>query len=311
MLGILDVEPDMLNEFSESAQRELNFVDKIMNKEKIKDYHNMLTKTFRAIHMIKGNASLLNIEYFAQATHDFEDMISSIKKKSKINDEDIHPLREKLQELQKGIEEMENIIDRMGQVHAKKGDYKGVNTSSLLQSLENLINGFSNDLGKKIKFNHENFEGHIIPNKYHLLVKEILVQLIRNSISHGIEPPDERKRLNKPQYGIIELSTYKKNGTIEIRLRDDGRGIQIERLKETAIKSGRWKAEEIDQWSHQQIADLIFISGITTSEKANMLAGRGVGMDGVKHRIIEHQGEIHVHFDQDKYCEFEINLPEV
>ena len=80
-------------------------------------------------------------------------------------------------------------------------------------------------------------------------------------------------------------------------------------MKRRALESGKWKAEEIEQWNDQQIADLIFASGITTSKNIDMVSGRGVGMDGVKHRLSEHKGEIQVHFDQDKFCEFEILLP--
>jgi ligand-binding sensor domain-containing protein/HPt (histidine-containing phosphotransfer) domain-containing protein len=311
MLGILDVDPEMLNEFSESAQRELAFIDQIMNHEKIKDYQALLVKVHRAMHLIKGNAKLLNIDYFAQAAHQFEDLISEVQKKRKITPKDIEPLRVKLRELETGIEEMEKIIEKMGQVLTHKGGKKKTDARSLLLSLENLIKSFSSDLGKKIKFNYKKFKSQIIPSRYHLLVKEVLIQLIRNSISHGIEFPEERKRLKKPQYGKIEISTFKKNGSIGFRLRDDGRGIQIEKLRETALKTGKWKAEDINSWTNQQIAELIFKSGITTAKNVNMLAGRGVGMDGVVHRLQEYQGKINVHFAEGKYCEFEILLPAV
>jgi ligand-binding sensor domain-containing protein/signal transduction histidine kinase len=309
MLGILDVDPEMLNEFSESAQRELAFIDKIINHSEIEDYQALLVKVFRATHLIKGNAKLLNIDYFAQAAHQFEDMISEVQKKTHITDRDIDPLREKVRELETGIEEMERIIERMGQIHTQKGLKKGIDTGTLLQSLENLINSFSSDLGKKIKFNYKKFNGHIIPVKYHLLVKEVLIQLIRNAISHGIEFPEERKRLKKPQYGKIEISTFKKNGSIGFRLRDDGRGIQIKKLKEKALQSGKWDKEEIEKWDDNKTAELIFASGISTAEQVDMIAGRGVGMDGVIHRLKEYRGEIQVHFTEGQYCEFEIILP--
>jgi ligand-binding sensor domain-containing protein/signal transduction histidine kinase len=309
VLGILDVEPDMLTDFNESAKRELEFIDTILNRSEIEDYQKLLVKIFRSMHLIKGNAKLLNIDYFAEQAHQFENIITELQKIPDIKDQDLVLLREKLHELQTGMEEMENVIGRMGQLLTHKGGKKKTDTRSLLQSLENLINSFSNDMGKKIKFDYKNFNGHLIPSKYHLLVKEVLIQLVRNSISHGIELPEERERVKKPQYGKIEISTFKKNGSIGFRLRDDGRGLQIEKLKQKAVQSGKWKEEEINSWNDQQIAELIFTSGITTSDKVDMTAGRGVGMDGVKHRLQEHHGEIHVYFDKDKFCEFEITLP--
>jgi ligand-binding sensor domain-containing protein/signal transduction histidine kinase len=311
MLGILDVEPDMLNEFCESTHRELTFIDKILNQDEIADYENLLVKIHRAVHLVKGNAKLLNIDYIAQAAHKFEDIITAIQQKNQRTGDDLEQLRKYLNDLQNGLEEMELIIDRMAQLHTQRDAYKKPDARLLLKSLENLINSFSSDLGKKIKFNYKKFKSQIIPSRYHLLVKEVLIQLIRNSISHGIEFPEERKRLKKPQYGKIEISTFKKNGSIGFRLRDDGRGIQIEKLRETALKTGKWKAEDINSWTNQQIAELIFKSGITTAKNVNMLAGRGVGMDGVVHRLQEYQGKINVHFAEGKYCEFEILLPAV
>jgi len=309
MLSILDVEPQMLTDFSESTNRELEFIDEIMNRSEISDYNDLLIKVHRAVHLIKGNAKLLNIEYFAEQAHKFEDVIAEIQSRPKISNQEIEPLRKRLKEMQTGMEEMERIIEKMGQVLTHKDRRKKTDAKLLLQSLQNLISSFSSDLGKKIKFDYKNFRSNIIPDRYHLLVKEVLIQLVRNSISHGIETPEERKRLKKPIYGKIEISTFKKNGTVGFRLRDDGRGLQIEKLKERAVQSGKWKTEDIGRWGEKQIADLIFTSGITTSERADMISGRGVGMDGVKHRLKEHNGDIRIHFDREKYCEFEIILP--
>jgi ligand-binding sensor domain-containing protein/signal transduction histidine kinase len=311
ILGILDVEPDMLRDFNESARRELDFIDKSMNQLEIEDVQKLLVKIFRSMHLIKGNAKLLNIDYFAEQAHQFENIISETQQKSTLSEKDLRPLREKLHELQTGMDEMESVIGKMSQLTTHKGGKKRTDTRYMLQSLENLINSFSTDLGKKIKFQYSKFNGRMIPNKYHLLIKEVLIQLVRNSISHGIELPEERKRIKKPPFGKIEISTFKRNGSVGFRIRDDGRGLQIEKLRQKAIQSGKWKDEEIKNWNEQQIAELIFASGITTSDKVDMVAGRGVGMDGVKHRIQEHQGEIRVSFNKDQFCEFEIILPAV
>jgi ligand-binding sensor domain-containing protein/signal transduction histidine kinase len=309
ILGILNVEPEMLHEFSESAKRELEFIDSVLNGVKIQDYEGLLVKMYRATHLIKGNAKLLNIDYFAQSAHQFEDMISEVQKKTRIDEKDLEPLRGKLFELQTGIEEMEKVIERLGKVLKHKKGKRKTDTRALFRSLENLINSFSSDLGKKIKFSYKNFKHSLIPEKYHLLVKEVLIQLVRNSISHGIESPEERKRLRKPAVGKIEIATFKKDGNIGFRLRDDGRGIQLEKLKEKAVQSGKWDANEINKWDTKKVVDLIFTSGISTARFVGMVAGRGVGLEGVKHRIQEHHGEISVRFDQGKYCEFEICLP--
>ena len=310
MLSILDVEPKMLSDFTESANRELTFIDDIMNHAEIDDYNHLLVKVQRSIHLVKGNAKLLNIDFFAEQAHKFEDHVSDLLKSSdEINDNSIQPLRKRLAEIQTGMTEMESIIEKIGKVLSHKDKTKRTDAGMLLHSLENLINSFSSDLGKKIKFDYKNFKRDMIPERYHLLIKEVLIQLIRNSISHGIETPEERLKLKKPEFGVIEISTFKQNGTVGLKFRDDGRGLQIEKLKQRAINSGKWTAEEVEKWDRQHLAELIFASGITTSDTVDMVSGRGVGMDGVKHRLSEYKGKINVHFDPDKYCEFEILLP--
>jgi ligand-binding sensor domain-containing protein/signal transduction histidine kinase len=309
ILSILNVEPKMLSDFSESTNRELTFIDNIMNHDEIDNYHNLLVKVQRSIHLVKGNAKLLNIDYFANQAHEFEDYVSDLLKTKEIKEKDIEPLRKRLLEIQNGMTEMESIIEKIGKVLSHKHKTKRTDAGMLLHSLENLINSFSNDLGKKIKFDYKNFKRDIIPERYHLLIKEVLIQLVRNSISHGIETPEERQKLKKPEYGVIKISTFKHNDSVGLKFRDDGRGLQLEKLKQRAIESGKWAPEEVEKWDKQQLADLIFASGITTSDKVDMTSGRGVGMDSVKHRLVENNGKIIVHFDQDKYCEFEILLP--
>ena len=98
-------------------------------------------------------------------------------------------------------------------------------------------------------------------------------------------------------------------GNVGLRFRDDGRGLQLEKLKLRAIESGKWTAEEVEQWDNKKLADLIFASGITTADKVDMVSGRGVGMDGIKHRLSEYNGQIKVNCIEKKYCEFEILLP--
>jgi len=309
MLSILDVEPKMLGDFTESANRELIFIDKTLNASKIDDYNNLLAKVQRSIHLVKGNAKLLNIDYFAEKAHKFEDHVSELMSGEQITEKELEPLRKRLIEIQTGMTEMESIIERIGKVLSHKDGTKRTDAGMLLHSLENLINSFSRDLGKKIKFDYKNFQRDLIPERYHLLLKEVLIQLIRNSISHGIETPVERERLKKPQYGIIEISTFAENGNVGLRFRDDGRGLQLQKLKQRAIESGKWTAGEMENWNDQQLAELIFASGITTSETVDMVSGRGVGMDGIKHRLTEYNGRIQVKFDRDKFCEFEILLP--
>jgi len=91
--------------------------------------------------------------------------------------------------------------------------------------------------------------------------------------------------------------------------RDDGRGLQLDKLRDKARTSGHWSAEEIDSWTNQQVAEVIYKSGISTSEKAGLIAGRGVGMDLVKDKIDRLGGTIKINTKTGKFCEFTIKIP--
>jgi two-component system chemotaxis sensor kinase CheA len=128
-------------------------------------------------------------------------------------------------------------------------------------------------------------------------------------VSHGIEKIEERQTLNKPEVGVIELATAKKEDNFELIFSDDGRGIQFDKLREKALASERWDANEINQWDEAKIADLIFESGISTADGVDKTSGRGVGMDSVRERVENQNGKITINSKPGEYTHFHIFLP--
>jgi two-component system chemotaxis sensor kinase CheA len=92
-------------------------------------------------------------------------------------------------------------------------------------------------------------------------------------------------------------------------VRDDGRGLQLDKLRERAKASGKWTEDEINSWTKEQVIKTIFVSGISTSDTVDQISGRGVGMDIVDKELKTHHGTIDITFEEDKYCEFTIILP--
>jgi two-component system chemotaxis sensor kinase CheA len=176
-------------------------------------------------------------------------------------------------------------------------------------SLQNLVNTLAHDVDKKIELITEEFDAGLIPYRYRLLTRQILIQLIRNSVYHGIETADERELSGKDPVGSIEIISVRSENAISFRLIDDGRGLQLDKLREKALKSRRWTEAEIKGWDDQQIAQTIFASGISTLDSANLIAGRGIGLDVVKEKVNEAGGEISVNFEIGKFCEFTVRVP--
>ena len=203
---------------------------------------------------------------------------------------------------------LNNLINRIRNFQTYFRPKRSYENKLFIQSLQNLIKNMACDLKKEIKFLHKEFDPASIPYQHRLSIKEIMIQLIRNAIYHGIECPDERLSLNKSSFGSIEISSFVNNNTLELKFRDNGRGLQIEKLRQKAKIYGKWKKIEIDKWDDKKVAETIFFSGISTSENANFMAGRGGGMDIVKEKVYKLAGKIEVSFESGQFCEFIITL---
>ncbi len=136
-----------------------------------------------------------------------------------------------------------------------------------------------------------------------------LVHIIRNSIDHGIEPPDEREAKGKPRKGRIIISAYQKGTQIVIEVSDDGKGIDVENVKRKAISKGLITEEEAQRMSDETAINLIFLPGFSTKDVSTELSGRGVGMDVVKTNVAKLNGYAEVITKKDQGSTFKISLP--
>ncbi|HBI14159.1 MAG TPA: hybrid sensor histidine kinase/response regulator [Desulfobulbaceae bacterium] len=109
-----------------------------------------------------------------------------------------------------------------------------------------------------------------------------LTHIIRNCCGHGIETPEDRVRAGKPKTGLIRISAYHEAGRVNIKISDDGRGVDIVRIRRIVVEKGLKSESELEQMTHQDILNLVFLPGFSTMEKADGVSGRGVGMDVVK-----------------------------
>lgn len=136
-----------------------------------------------------------------------------------------------------------------------------------------------------------------------------LVHIIRNSIDHGIEPPEERISKGKPSKGKIVINAYQKGTQIVIDISDDGKGIDIEAVKAKAITKGLITLEEAEKMSEEALINLIFLPGFSTKDVSTELSGRGVGMDVVKSNVAKLNGYVEIFTEKDKGTTFRISLP--
>ncbi len=135
-----------------------------------------------------------------------------------------------------------------------------------------------------------------------------LIHLLRNAADHGIEDPEERVKNGKPRSGLIKLSAYHDGNNVVIEVEDDGKGIDIEKVRKKAIEKGLLKEDQLDL-SDQEIIDLLFLPSFSTKDKVTNLSGRGVGLDVVKTKIEQLGGMVEVKSEKGRGTKFIIRLP--
>ena len=310
LLSLLQVDPKLLQEFLVEVQNELNSVREILGR--LKDSENMqelLKQIYRSIHMIKGNASMLTLNFFTDQAHALEDDIVALQQQDAPGTEDLQLLQTGVEQIQESINTASGLLDRISQIHSQMRLKRSHENKMMLQSFKNLVAQIGKDSCKQIELNVKKFSLNDIPYEKQLIVKDVMVQLLRNAVAHGIESPEDRKASGKKASGSIEISSFKSKNKFGFAVRDDGRGLQIDKIRERAIQIGQWSADEIATWSENRMIDTIFVSGISTSEKADTLSGRGVGLDLVRDKLKEAGGSINIKFEPAKYCEFIVEIP--
>ncbi len=152
--------------------------------------------------------------------------------------------------------------------------------SILFERFPKLVRDLSRSLGKKVELVIEGGDtklDKVIVEK----IAEPMIHLIRNAIDHGIETVEERREIGKSETAQVKIKAYQEGGSVIIEVSDDGRGIDVERIKKKALEKGLYTEEELSQMNKDQILGIIFQSGFSTKEHATELSGRGVGMDVV------------------------------
>lgn len=144
------------------------------------------------------------------------------------------------------------------------------------------------------------------------IIEEItdpLIHLIRNAIDHGIETPDIRKKTGKPLKGMLRIIAFHQENHVILTIEDDGRGIDLRKVKQAAIKKQIITSQDAENLTEQEVINLIFHTGFSTSQTVNDISGRGVGMDIVRNHVDRLNGIIDVETKQGEGTKFTIKLP--
>jgi two-component system chemotaxis sensor kinase CheA len=192
-------------------------------------------------------------------------------------------------------------------MHALANEHAAPQVDELATTLQGLAARLGRDQQKKFRLSLNGLAQ--IPPEYRTTVRDLLIQLLRNSAVHGIEPPDVRRARTKAEEGLVRAEFRANAEGFELVFEDDGAGLALEKLKTAAIRKHLTTAAEAARMDTRAAMGLIFRAGVTTCERVTMDAGRGVGMELVARRIAALGGKIALSTDRGKFTRVKIALP--
>ncbi|MBH0239320.1 hybrid sensor histidine kinase/response regulator [Methylobrevis albus] len=176
------------------------------------------------------------------------------------------------------------------------------------QKLPRVVRDLAQELGKQIELDMVGAETEL-DRQVLELIKDPLTHMVRNSADHGLETTEDRRRAGKPEKGTIRLSAYHEGGHIIIEIADDGRGLNVEKIKAKVIENGVATDAELEKMSDAQIHKFIFAAGFSTAAQVTNVSGRGVGMDVVRNNIELIGGTVDLKSVPGKGTTFTIKIP--
>ena len=344
LLHILHVEPRQLTSFLEESEVAMKMVNSILKEPAREEtaFRAKLDGIFRQIHGVKGEAAALGLKTVESRAHAFEEMLADLRKRASLSGNDFLPLVVKLDDLFGHLAQVREMVGRLADLRVAmthEGDARhfpeehdtgitgpagtmvqpapallqrlaeGAEAANTLESsLKSLAERSAREMAKQVKVNCQGLE--TVPKDYRRAIKDIAIQMVRNSVAHGIESPDERRGAGKGATGLITIK-FEDRGTegFEFVCQDDGRGLSAAKLKETAVKRGLLTAEQAAQLDDRRALSLIFMAGFSTQSEVTKDAGRGVGMDIVRNLIQELGGKVGVSTTEGRFARFRIWLP--
>lgn len=299
LTSILHANPDLLKVFVKDVYKSIQVVNGILREpsKSSSALKRKLDEVFVEIHRIKGEASALGLDSFAEIAHDFELNIVDVKRVENLSGDDFLALVVRLEKLVKHTESVQVLTERLASFSRSSvaSESPSKINPDAWSHLSDLTAAISSRCGKQVSLVTSGLNETTLDESQRALVNDLAIQSIRNAIVHGIEDPSERQELNKNVAGRIDIRLSSlSSGAIELVIKDDGYGIDVNRIREAAIASGNWSEQDLESWDSKRLMSLIFESGLSTATSHSVDAGSGVGMDVIKSRVVQMRGKIRV-----------------
>jgi len=312
VLSILKIDPSVLRGFLHNSRKMLKSISEKYEQNNSDEFKDLLSFTLDTIHNLKGNASVIGLDLMANKFHDIEEATIKLQDKD-VQGKDFLAILYEIDDADRMIGDISGMLEKIVNIYKTfPADGHSVTNIMVIDTMERGVEVISEEVGKSAELNFKNNDNIVIPDDYIESFKDVMIQLVRNSIVHGIEPPSARISAGKIVKGeiCIELDRTPKDDLL-IRYSDDGAGLDLEKIKAKAITRGLVTESEVNTMDENEVPYLIFKEGFSTSEKSNKHAGRGQGMHLVQSLIEDINGSYELHYEKGKSFGITITLPSI
>jgi signal transduction histidine kinase len=331
LLQLLQTEPLQLQSFLGSLDAAVRHSNSLLRSPGVKqaDLQQKLQGVFRQLHSIKGEAAALGLQSFVDRCHAIEELLAALRERTELAGDDFIPVVVKLDDLLGHMQAVATMHERMDSMRsgaatgslppARHGDTAVIaaqlaptpvpparpNLEAMLRRLAGEVSAAG---GREVRLVTEGLER--VPAMYAGQVREICIQMVRNSIAHGIETAAERVAAGKSTTGVVRVRVNDDNPReFTLLIEDDGHGLDPAQIRDRARDRGLLDAEQAAALDRSGAYRLIFQPGFSTATEVTEHAGRGVGLDVVNAAVRECGGRIGIATTPGKYTRFKIGLP--
>lgn len=306
---ILHVEPGTLNSFLGSVRHDARAINEEL-KSGSPDLRGRLDAMFRHSHAIKGDAELLQLDFLVDHAEALEERIQQLRGAPFLEPEDFLPLAIGCSELLAVVARLENLLDKWLRLSETMRTGIGGGRDLLKDALEAMTGRLAARYGKQVRLDFRFASSDLVlePARQKAL-KDILVQLIRNAVYHGIEHPSMREARGKPGQGTIRISLEKTGQFYRLQVQDDGGGLDLEAIKAKAVTSGIMDQVRAQAMDEKEASALIFHPGFSTAANPDTVAGKGIGMSLVRSQVRELGGQLQLKTRRGLFCAWLILIP--
>jgi len=316
LVSILKIHPKTLQQYLGNVRKKLTEVSVRYEGNKSTDnMRNLLNYTFNTIHNLKGNAQLIDLELMVDNFQDIEEIIVNLKQKHKLQGNDFLRILYQIDETDKMAENMLQMLNRIAEIKSEisretNPSFNNEMKEKLVDSLKRGLERMAVENGKSVDLNVNYIDETNIPEHYKLSIRDILIQLMRNSLVHGIESDEDRLSKGKLISAKLDVQLQMLNdNSLKLVYKDDGKGIDLDLIKHKAQSKGLYSTQELSSMTDSQVMNIILQDGFSTLDTAGKYAGMGQGLNLVKSIVEEHQGKIKVDSDKNSFFQMEIILP--